>query len=533
MLRNLQDRAWDYVTQNVGRRLYTANPALNAHGSAHDGGNPFRRWDTRWTYYENWQVYEFLNNIVAQDCTKLRQWHNPVAYIANFYANHLWSGNLDDAHPLVFANDTYVDAQTAALRKIWQWSNWQRNKQGVARQAAIFGDMFLKVGGNGKSRIVDGEVVVDRNTTQVFFERLDPRLITDMRVDNRGYITYFRMDIPRKTKSDGTHDKHIYTEIWDKDSATMRAHESREIDWSKPDDLGDLVLSQTFEQYGCGDFIPIVHAPFLDNGGMLGVTSYDEQLPKVNQLNEVVSKAYSRLFAKKRGVLSPNMVDSTGAPVPPPEVDFAWNDYKQSVEGDDDLDLLMVPGMATVNSLDWTVDHSGWIAMVDKLTAEIETNLPEFQLERLSGMSQVAEQTVELLLNNAESRVLEVRTNLESAFTRANMMALTIAQNAKLDGFDAQSIGTYSGGRNDFEHTVASRPVFPVSVHTVAKTASEFAKAGAPPRAALELAGLTDDELAGYDDAETAERARQFSNISALQAQRQRELDNGGNGGNG
>ena len=107
---------------------------------------------------------------------------------------------------------------------------------------------------------------------------------------------------------------------------------------------------------------------------------------------------------------------------------------------------------------------------------------------------QIASETLQLLLNQAETRALEMRAELARALVRAHMMAFTIAQVAGVapDVFGESVIGTFDDGRT--EHEFVERPVFPKSAAAKAAEALQHTQNGVGIEAAYRLAGFTEEE---------------------------------------
>jgi hypothetical protein len=120
--------------------------------------------------------------------------------------------------------------------------------------------------------------------------------------------------------------------------------------------------------------------------------------------------------------------------------------------------------------------------------------LPEYRAATLKGI-QIATETLQLLLNQAEQRVIEMRDVLERAFVRAQMMAISIAQLAEVapDVFGAGVIGDYESGM--IEHVFTPRPVFQTSSAARANETKTLTEAGASLEGAAKTAGYTDEQV--------------------------------------
>jgi hypothetical protein len=125
---------------------------------------------------------------------------------------------------------------------------------------------------------------------------------------------------------------------------------------------------------------------------------------------------------------------------------------------------------------------------------------------------------VRLLLSDALDRLLEVRGNAETALVRAQQMALTLGNNARL--FEG-NIGTFENG--DFEHAFHEREAFPLSMQEQSEIVQGFVKAGFSIMTAAHIAGLHDEHIEQLekDLAEEERRSQaQVENALALAQER-------------
>ena len=140
------------------------------------------------SYAANNGLYDFINHelqatrISFKDIKSLK---NPANRVIEFYAALLWPGHdLDTAMPILAGNDAILEP----IAQVQKWSNFAINKQMAARQFATLGDMFIKC--NTKLNAA-GEV------TAVYQSFIDPTYVSEIETDERGFLTYLRMDIPQ------------------------------------------------------------------------------------------------------------------------------------------------------------------------------------------------------------------------------------------------------------------------------------------------------------------------------------------------
>lgn len=122
---------WNYVT-------LTAQRQTDQRASWADQYNYLR------AYFLNNGLYDVLRaTLVGLGAPKeaLRPLRNPAYRVVSFYSAKLWPGVLPQALPIETDNERLIKP----LQDLWQWSNWNSEKQATARSFAMYGDLFLKV----------------------------------------------------------------------------------------------------------------------------------------------------------------------------------------------------------------------------------------------------------------------------------------------------------------------------------------------------------------------------------------------------
>lgn len=430
-------------------------------------------------YYYNVGLYyqQRVANYEDERWTPAMHGLRTAAYrVVEFYVSKLWPGTLPGALPII----TDRPAIIAPIEQVWTWSNWGNQKQIAARWLAIYGDLFIKV-------------VMRADGSRVYFQLLDPQYVTDFDTDERGYLTYARIDIPQAIRTGDKVEARTLTEVWDKASQTMRRWLH---DLSAADELDRLGVAEefSFAQFGI-DFVPIVYCKFKDVGDKRGMNAFLHALDKMDEANMQATRLHQMLFRHNSAtwVLSANAMDASGRPLPPPVLPggstSAATDANTVTVGDERMYRL--PGMSKLDSLVPPINYDAALNILNAMVTEIERDLPELAYYKLRDMGEISGRAVRLLLSDAIDRLLEVRGNAESALIRANQMALTIGQNAGLPQF--RGIGSYDNG--DFEHTFADREVIPISDVEEAQAVQTLVTAGVPLRTALRRAGWPDEQI--------------------------------------
>lgn len=401
-------------------------------------------------YYHNNGMYTLLqqdliaNGIWTEGMLGLR---NPAHRVVEFYVAKLWPGQLPAALPIVTENKRIVEP----IQQVWKWSNWGVKKQPAARWFSNFGDLFIKVASNGSAGVP---------ADKVFHQLLKPAYVTDMRADERDYLTFVRIDIPQSRMVDGRWKSFYHTEIWDKATQLFQRWESDGPNVSI-ERLGAALETKEFSDFDI-DFIPIVHAKFQDIGEPRGMGAFTHALDKIDEANRMATRLHQLLyrFNDVLWAITANAMDASGRPLPAPMVDM--NGKPQSDDGTTTIGtgtkVARMPGNSDIKSLVPDLKYADALAILQDHMKELEADLPEMAYYRLRDQTRdLSGKAIRYLLSDAIDKALEARGNAETALARADAMALTMG--VKLGLFTG--IGEYEAG--DFDHTFAERSVIPLS----------------------------------------------------------------------
>lgn len=483
---------WTYVGLTLQRQEQRANWA--------DQYNMLK------AYYLNNGVYEIIDAMFSGFGVKrqeLKPLRNPAFRVVEFYGAKIWPGPLPAALPIVTENRAIIEP----IQQVWTWSNWGSEKQAAARWFACYGDMFLKVATKSDDA---GKPV------RVFIQNLEPQYVTDFDADERGYLTYVRIDTPQQRRVNDEVKGYLRTEVWDK--TELRIWEHERTPQTPLSQLGPVLEQRPLSDFGI-DFIPVVWQAFRNIGDERGSAAITPAIEKIDEVNRQATRLHQMIFRNNRALwaVSANAMDAQGRPLPPPRLGDASAD--NTLDVDDDT-IMRLPGQATLESLVPAINYEAALAVVAAQMAEIERDLPELAYYELRGRD-VSGVAAELLLGDAIDRILEARGNAETALVRADQMALTIAQAAGL----VSDIGDYANG--DFDHTFAERPVLKLSDGERAALVQAWVTAGVPLRTALKRVGWSEDEVIGMDEDAQTEKVLNANYADAVLNQAQTQFDRG------
>lgn len=470
---------WSYVRLSVARRDRLLTWA--------------EQYSVLFAYYINNGLYDSLRSALtstdaAIPADTLKALYNPTYRVVEFYASKLWPGPLDRALPLMTDNPVIEQP----IRQIWQWSNWASEKQGAARSFATYGDLFLRVAGRR-----EGNGAIQR----VFIQNLDPRSVTEIRSDERGFLTYARLDVPQQRKVAGQVQDYVHTEEWDKETQTFRRWEHTQSAKTLIEQLPEPQETRPFAYFGGIDFIPIVWQPFRHIGDERGMAAITPGIDKIDEANLMATRLHQMLYRynKPMFVAGSDGKDSAGRPLPAPKVGGDTGKLEMSDDPNED-DIIRLPGFAWLESMVPDISYNEALGILRDQMSELAEDLPEMVYASIQNKDGLAAQTVHYMLDAAISKLLEARGNAEAALVRANQMALTIGQGAGL----WRDLGDYNSGTLD--HSFEPRPVLDVAEMERASTMATYVGADIPVSVAARRVGWSDSEV---EELETAQRAEE------------------------
>lgn len=470
------------ILNRIGTSLANAVTTVNGlpratpvFGSAFEERPPRDLYGVLWHYYTGNGLYDdiglalAINGVTREALKPLR---NPANRCVEFYVSKVWPGALPDALPLVTDNDRLLDP----IRQVWTWSNWASQKQVFVRKAAALGDAFVRV---AVKTAPDGGALPPEQR-RVYFQLIEPWHVPSFDTDERGFLTYIRVDIPQTRRTNDDKVQQItHTEVWEKGPFSPQETEDGDIrfvsgrvrvwEHDKGDEedvarLGDPLSDTPLSAYGI-DFIPFVHCQFRDVGDQRGWGAFTHAIDKIDEANRSATRLHQQLYpslAETWVLEGAGMVDSTGRELPPPQIQGVNN----STTADagtlqvGDRRLIRVPGGWTMTAKVAPLPFGDALAVLNAQMLELEKDLPELIYYRLQDeASALSGRAVRFLLSSAIDRAIEARGNCEAALIRLDQMALTIAQVNEIPGFAPEDIGTYAAG--DFDHSFEVRDILP------------------------------------------------------------------------
>ncbi len=456
-----------------------------------------------WALYEQAALYDAGSQALAVAGTlaePLKALRTAAHRSVEFFVATIWPGVLPDALPIETDNEAIIPA----IEQVWQWSNWSSQKQVFIRKCAAMGEIFVKV-------------ATRPDNSRVFFQLLDPRHVMDFDTDERGFLTWIRIDVPLASREGDKVKVLTRTEVWDRRvlarltegdtlqmGGSLRVWEHDKGDEPDLTKLGPPLETRSLEEFGI-DFIPIVQCQWSDRGEQHGAGAYDHAVEKLVDGDRIVTRLHQQLYRSNTeawALQAPGRVDALGREIPPPVVEglsgSSTRDDGRVQVGD--ARLVRVPSGWELTSLVPNINYAAALDIANAHLQEIRRDLPElayFDSTELGANASGRARRIHLA--PAIDRALEARANCEEALIRLNQMALTIGQNAGLNKF--RNLGTFESGA--FAHHFKERNVLPADELDDAQAAlangqaaNEVQKllAAGAPALLLERAGLTAEE---------------------------------------
>ena len=464
----------------IGQRIVDSGAldgTLYKPGQTADEQARLSEYDRRWAYYLNDELYGRLYRAGLYE-TDMPVEFNPVPMVIAFYVANTLNGQLEVQATQEGANS---EGLAAAVEQVWRWSNFPALRRALTRTAAVLGDVFLKV---AERRPEAGE-----GPTGVYLQDIAPSVVRWWDADERDFLTAIRIDTPRLTSVfTGEERRHTLVEVWRKrwadGFAGARYYEISAGRLLVDSEATGAVAELAFEELGY-DFVPIVWAR-TD-------TPWRHQTAQIDRYNTLAWQA-GRLN-RPLGSVNANARAADGRPLAVPQGTPAGLEAVYTEVGDGVMGVLELPGATTFNWAGNPIDFGAHNARMEAIERGVVNSLPEYRVATIDASTQIATETMELLLSHAGQRVLDLRDDLERALVRAQMMALSIAQVAGVAPavFGAEVIGTFEDGGT--EHVFVVRPVFSKSAASRAAEVGALTQAGATIEGAAEVAGYNERQV--------------------------------------
>lgn len=420
------------------------------------------------------ELYAFLRDLYYNDedlfqahlgtgYTGIQGYRNICRAIVEFYVATVFPGALAEAHPLDVPAAAQSEQIKARIEEIWQNSNWAARKQLYVRWSAMLGDGFLQAAIRRNSA---GEPV------GAYMALVDPAHVTNFDTDERGFLTYLRLDIPRvRTLSNDTSQSYLRTEEWSKHTARFRRWEATfntaETAISQLQGLVDEAaltrpgepVEDGLESFGI-DFIPFTHAKFIDDGYPRGLAAPMGSLTKALEASRMTSELHQKLFRYNQPDLQVVGVARDADGHIRSGLTIEWEQATtRDVAGY--RRVASLPAGYELRPIDNRINYDAHQQAIRDLMEHLqESDAAELAWYQRNDAGESGK-ALRIKLVPAISRAEEARGNLEAEVIRTHQMCLTLAQVNDIPGYSVAEIGTFEDGA--FAHTFEERDILPMT----------------------------------------------------------------------
>lgn len=381
------------------------------------------------SYKTEYGLYRFIRNI-----------ESPASRLGDFWQSHLWGGLLDaeagdgKAKPSALPIVTDSIELRKAIAKVWEWSNWQGEKDVVTLRGAVLGDSFIRVEDDPERR-------------KVYLSALHPGSVKEIEIDAWGNVKEYVLEEQRLDPEKGN-------------VVTYREEVTR--------GEGDNIVYKTYVNgslYPWGKeaeyeipygFVPLVFIRHRNVGSdwgwsemHAGMSLFREVDDQASLLNDQIRKMVNSVWLFSGVSASDNGV-TVGKSDP-------TDDNPQA--GREDTPALYGPIGASAQALVSPLDINATALRIEKLVSKIERDYPELA-DNISNATGVASgRALRIARQPVIDRVENRRPNYDTALVRAHQMAIAIGGWKKYDAaFSGYDLNSFKAGK--LNHTIAERPVF-------------------------------------------------------------------------
>lgn len=530
MRRVFEEPAYDYIQQNIYQReLEYMLLWAYYNGSMFDKtARLINMWSTTGWSTRTWDMYKANYSLPRN----IRLIYNPTRRLVDFYAGAVYPGVLSEdgqdlpdgvQNAIPFSEDT-PPALKSAIAQLWQWNNWQERLQIELTYAAALGDCLV-------------EIVDYLDQGKVCFEIPWPGYVADIDLDHAGNVQSYILEYG----------------AWDDDEGFYRYKkivDQNYFQYFKNDEPFDYGNGAVLENpYG---FVPAVWFRHNSTGGDRGSPAIAGSMPLIDELNGQASLTHDQV---RKIVGAPMIMWAAGSIQnlfgQPKRGDTS--DFVEPASDQESILMLKGPQGGRIDSLAGNLDIPGAYAVVDKLLAQVEKNHPELTFyEQLRSMSQVTGPAAQRIVGDVETRVSKAQATYDRGNIALFQMATAIAGyranngdwgplNRQQQKFLPFNLDSYEAG--DLDMAIMPRPLLTETKQersqsnlTIWQGVQAAAAAGVPAAFVLKQEGLTDQELAEFEQAKQKEdqaaqaKFEQQQKVMAQNQPPQQEQNNQQNG---
>lgn len=471
------------------------------------------RYAVYWSFYEN-SAYRKIHNWAETYKTQyglykyIRNIYNPSYRLGEFWKTHLWGGQLDleaqaeGALPIVTDNE----ALRPAIAQLWQWSNWQINKDIITLYGPILGDVGIKI-------------VDDTDKQKVYLKMVHPGTVYDIETDDFGNIKAYTIQEMRENPDlNAKQDTVVYTEQVSRDGVDVVYRtflNNVPYPWNG-------VTAEWSEPYG---FIPLVMIQHNNVGLDWGWSELHALRSMIHEVDDRASKLGDQI---RKMVEAPWLLSGVAKPGNSPTTSETTLSGQAALNrpqpGREELPIVYGPVGATATPLVSELNIADVTDSINHLLLNLEENCPELKISKLSEQAsgEKSGKALREARRGAATKVEQRRVSYDDGLVRAQQMAVAIG--GFRNYFPGFGLDSYAAGL--LNHSIGPRPVFsndPLDDTEIEQAfwsaANQAITAGVPLLTYLKLQNWSQekiDEIANSPEYLDKQRARE-AGMAALQ----------------
>jgi hypothetical protein len=487
------------------RREVFPNPSRDASTAT----NRNATYEQLFAYYSNtafedvagWARYRLRHSLYRYT----RGIFNPVARVVDFYGDHVYPGSLildpeaaenPRRSAMPFAYNTPKEI-TKVAGQMWQWSNWNNGNALMVRYGALTGNVFV-------------DIIDDVDSGKIRYQVHYPSVVKHLELDPYGNVKAVVLEWVASDKAIDGGRPFTYAKEMQKDFIATYKNGEPFSYFGRP-----AIIENP---YG---FVPGVWVKHGDLGGDYGVPAIGAAIPKIDELNSIVSHTADHIHKQ---IESPRIIWSKATIKPM----FGRDSDYQNIDSRQQQVLLKAgDGDGKTETLVGTLDPQTIVPIMEKLIAEIEKDYPEITMyEKLRDQNIVTSPGAQKLTGDVARKMSRPAANYDAGNTKLVQMGSAIGgmranngdwgsslspQQQKFLPFDLSS---YNKGELDF--TILERDLAPPSTKEIADEMSVRANAvsavadAVPAAEKLRMLGKREDEIPKLLAELEAERERKL-----------------------
>jgi hypothetical protein len=362
---------------------------------------------------------------------------------------------------------------------LWDWSNWQAQKDLWTLWGTVLGDSFL-------------QPIDDVARGKVYISTLHPSIVRDLALDDFGNVKEYTIEYSREDPDSPTRSVN-YVETCEHGEGTdivfKTYKNNQEYAW-------DGRPSTWVEPYG---FVPLVHNRHINVGKTWAWAEIYGALSKVRESDDIASKLSDHI----RKSVDPAWLFNFSKPRKAGNQQLTTSEetLQRPHPGREEVPAIYASdtnakGQALIGEL----NYQGVMLHLSGLVQQIERDYPELRFDNLRMEGSISGQALRTARQPATAKVQQRRAGYDKSLVRAQQMAIAIGGMRSYPEFAGFNLDSYGAGTLD--HFIGTHPVFELDDFEAAeqedmfwRTVQSARRAGADIKGYLQTKGWSDAKI--------------------------------------